>query len=193
MPASADPTPARVNHNFVIHLQSCYRRPATGSESEKPATGFIPGKVFRPSLSAGMEERDIFTCQRVRRNDCSALVFVAPAAGQTQIVKAVLAALNLGNDVINCKGLPCVFDCRLAVYATATIHRCQLLTQGRGEMGAHGERRAVAGGMVWPRQRSSAAAWALRNIKRSASIRSRSNSARSLAVIVSSAFLSSNA
>jgi hypothetical protein len=55
MPPGADPSPAHRNGQDIVELQGIHRNPSTSSKAEDLVATFIPAKMFRPLLGAGIE------------------------------------------------------------------------------------------------------------------------------------------
>jgi len=59
------------------------------------------GKVFLPTLPAGIEEPDQLASHWICRFDFGVFVTVTPGTGKRQIVETSLSATRLRNNVIN--------------------------------------------------------------------------------------------
>ena len=121
MPANADPTPARIHDDGVVHIQSHNRRPTHGGQADEQRPWLVPLEMLGPGLLAGMKQEDRLSRQWVRGAGGAAFIFIAAATGKAEVFKGGFTASYLGDDVINGHRLTGVSLGSVAVGAVAIV------------------------------------------------------------------------
>lgn len=87
----------------TVNFQHGYGRSAHRRQSHQQRA--MPCKVFRPNLPPRIEQIGSLSCLRINARDVRPLATIALDTAQRQILQQCLAAMLLGNDVVDLKAL----------------------------------------------------------------------------------------
>jgi hypothetical protein len=154
MVASLHPNCAGIDAEFIIEQQRLDGRPPNAGFRQDLGAICTPGKVLRPTVLAGLKERDNSLRLWIHRLRQYTFSLIAESAGKPQIVILVCAAFCTRNDMLNRERDATYLFLGLAIAATMLRLFSNPLALCFGD---HGYCMKIVGGW-YPRRLSSSAA-----------------------------------
>jgi hypothetical protein len=97
-----DQASANFHPIWVVHFEHADGRPADSSSADQQRP--VPGEVRAPSLAAGIEKSRELAGLRIEPGNVRAFVEIIVRAGKREVFERRLAAVLLGDNVIEGKG-----------------------------------------------------------------------------------------
>jgi len=109
--------PSEIHQWQTVQPQGMHRSPARRCQTHNQQSVLAPGEMAFPSSRSWIEQRDQFSCGRIRSDRFVALVPIAASAGKSQIIQFSRPAGHQRHDVFDAKRTGRKFVARLAVFA----------------------------------------------------------------------------
>lgn len=159
MPARCNPRASDHNSDQMVKLHGYDSRATAGGMSDDARSLLAPLEVPRPLLTAGVEQSDTATRERVSHMCLCSFEAVTHPTREPQVFFLIGASPCLGNDVVNLQKSKDVLLRTLAISTAISGLRTYAGPNViRHRAGAHG-----SNGSRSPRRTASCSAWAFRN------------------------------